>query len=309
MNEERRGVYPFCGPCTTTSVAWRAAGAAGPMGNRFYGHRDVCADCGSSVRTLYKTVLWIPVGKVGRFRIIPTGGRSYIGRQVIDQPVEVVVRREPVTTHPVLDRDPSYRQAEALWAEREPGQALPFYQAALAEREKVLAADDPATLRVRLRVAQGLLATGNYGRAIAWFELVTPQLAEVFGPTHELTRAAAEAITGARLMVGGPRAEAQLLADIVAVEAESFDRQDPQLLRDRAALGRALLACGEISTALDALTRTVADAPPGHPDTAVYRTALVEACEVAEARGKKRDVTAALAARQLLSGAGVPTSR
>jgi hypothetical protein len=103
-------------------------------------------------------------------------------------------------------------------------------------------------------------------------------------------------------MVGGPRAEAQLLAGIVAVDAESFDRQDPQLLRDRAALGRALLACGDIPTALDALTRTVADAVPGHPDTTVYRAALAEACDVAEARGKKRDLPATEQARRLLKG-------
>jgi len=77
VNEERRGVYPFCAPCTATSEAseaWRAAETAGPMGSRFYGHRNVCKNCGSSVRTLYKTVLWFPVSKAGRFRIIPTGG-------------------------------------------------------------------------------------------------------------------------------------------------------------------------------------------------------------------------------------------
>ncbi|MGW6276288.1 hypothetical protein [Kribbella sp. NPDC055071] len=304
MNEERRGVYPFCARCTASSEAWRAAGSAGPMGSRFYGHRDVCQDCGSSVRTLYSTILWLPVSKVGRFRIIPTGGRSFIGRKVTDQPVDSVVRREPVSAlarHPELDGDPAYRQAEALWAESEPGQALPFYQSTLIEREKVLAADDPATLRIRLRVAQGLLATGNYGRALAWFELLTPQLVEVFGPSHDLVRSATEAATGARLMVGGPRSEAQLLTDIVAVDAESFDRQDPQLLRDRAALGRALLACGDITAALEALTRTVADAIPDHPDTAVYRAALLDACRVAEARGKKRDLQAAESARRLLA--------
>jgi len=311
MNEERRGVYPFCGPCTSSSIAWRAAETAGPMGSRFYGHRDVCENCGSSVRTLYSTVLWIPVSKVGRYRIIPTGGRSYIGRKVTDQPIQTVIGRDPVSAlvhHPDLDGDPAYKQAEAYWDESEPGQALPFYQSALVEREKVLAADDPATLRVRLRVAQGLLATANYGRAIAWFDLVTPQLMEVFGPNHELIRAATEAVTGARLMVGGPRSEAQLLTDIVAVDEDSLDRHDPQLLRDRAALGRALLACGETSAALQMLTRTVGDAPAGHPDTSVYRAALLETCDVAEARGKKRDVLAAEAARRLLSDEAAPTS-
>ncbi|MEU4293318.1 tetratricopeptide repeat protein [Kribbella sp. NPDC026596] len=311
MNEERRGVYPFCGPCTASSVASRGVETARPMGGRFYGHHDICENCGSSVRTLYSTILWVPVSKIGRYRIIPTGGRSYVGRQVIEQPIETAVRR-PVSAlaqHPELDGDPAYQRAEAYWDRSEPGQALPFYQSALIEREKVLAADDPATLRVRLRVAQGLLATANYGRAIAWFELVTPQLVEVFGPNHELTRAAAEAVAGARLMVGGPRSEAQLLADIVAVDARDLEPHDPQLLRDRAALGRALLACGEISAALEALTRTVEDAAAGHPDTSVYRTALVEACDVAEARGKKRDVVAAEEARRLLNGAAAPTSR
>ncbi|TCC07329.1 tetratricopeptide repeat protein [Kribbella soli] len=309
MNEERRGVYPFCAPCTATSEAWRAAEAAGPVGGRFYGHRDVCENCGSSVRTLYNTVLWVPVSKVGRFRIIPTGGRTYVSRKVVDVLAPAVVRREPVSAivnHPELEGAPAYKQAEAYWDESEPGQALPFYQSALAEREMVLAADDPATLRVRLRVAQGLLATANYGRAIAWFELVTPQLIEVFGPHHELTRAATEAITGARLMVGGPRSEAQLLADIVAADGQVDD--DAQLLRDRAALGKALLACGDIAEAVEALIQVVRDAAPGHPDTAIYRTALVEACGVAEARGKRRDVQLAGAARRLLSGADAPTS-
>jgi hypothetical protein len=261
------GVYPFCGRCTASSEPWRAADPADPMGSRFYGHHDLCQNCGSSVRTLYSTVLWIPVAKVGRFRIIPTGGRSFVGRKVIDQPVEAVVRREPAPAdHSELDGRPAYRHAEAYRNEREPGQALSFYHEALAEREKLLAVDDPATLRVRLRVAQGL-------------------------------------------MVGGLWSEAQLLADIVAVDAQGFDRHDPQLLRDRAALGQAPLACGEITEALDALTRTVADAAPGHPDTAVYRTALVEACEVAEARGKKRDLLAAAGARRLLNGEDVPTDR
>jgi tetratricopeptide (TPR) repeat protein len=307
MNDERQGVYPFCAPCTATSEAWRSAAGAGPMGSRFVGHEDVCEDCGSSVRTLYGTVLWIPVTKRGRYRIIRTGGRTYVGRRVVDRPLVPSARREPViTSHPELDRDPAYQQAEAFWEEGEPGQALPYYQAALAEREKVLAADDPATLRVRLRVAQGLLATANYGRAIAWFELLTPQLVQVFGPNSELTRAAAEAVTGARLMIGGPRSEARLLADIVAADEQTPD--EGQLSRDRAALGKALLAAGEILAALEVLTRTVRDAVPGHPDTAVYRAALGAACGVAAARGRRREVAAAEEARRLLESVDAPAS-
>ncbi|WP_405058558.1 tetratricopeptide repeat protein [Kribbella sp. NBC_01505] len=315
MNEERRGVYPFCASCTASSVAWRVNGPTGVpcVVNRFYGHQDICENCGSSVRTLYTTFCWIPLAKAGRFRIIPTGGRSYVARKVVTAPA-LAVPGEPVSAvadHPELERDPSYRQAESYWDAKEPGQALPFYQSALTQRESVLAADDPATLRVRLRVAQGLLATGNYGRAIAWFELVTPQLTRVFGAQHELTRAANEAATGARLMIGGPRSEASLLSDIVAVDTSELDAQDPQLIRDRAALGRALLAGGEITQSLEALTSTVEAATAAlgadHPDTAVYRAALRDACGVGTARGRKRDVPGIEAARRLLTDAGAPT--
>ncbi|MFK4085264.1 hypothetical protein ACI2LF_14215 [Kribbella sp. NPDC020789] len=317
MSEERRGVYPFCGSCTASSVAWRVADPAGVIGigSRFYGHSDVCEDCGSSVRTLYRTFLWIPFRSTGRFRIIPTGGRSYVARKVVDGQV-AAAQGEPASAagdHPELERDPSYRQAESYWEAKEPGQALPFYQAALVQRENLLPADDPATLRVRLRVAQGLLATGNYGRAIAWFELVTPQLHRVFGAHHELTRSATEGVTGARLMVGGPRSEASLLSDIVAVDASDLSPHDPQLIRDRAALGRALLAGGEIVASLEALSASVVAATnalgANHPDTEVYRDALRDACSVGAARGRKRDLAAVEAARQLLTPAGAPTDR
>ncbi|MFG1626106.1 hypothetical protein [Kribbella sp. NPDC049227] len=82
----------------------------------------MCENCGSSVRTLYSTFLWIPVSKLGRFRIIPTGGRSYIGRQVVARSIDTVVP-EPVSAlvnHPERDGDPAYKLAEAHWDDSEP---------------------------------------------------------------------------------------------------------------------------------------------------------------------------------------------
>ena len=109
------------------------------------------------------------------------------------------------------------------------------------------------------------------------------------------------------------RPEAKLHADIVAVDELDLDWYDPQLLRDRAALGRALLACGEIAEAIEALSKSVEDCVRAlgisHPDTTVYRAALMHACGVAEARGKKRDLLAAEAALHALNGASAPTSR
>jgi hypothetical protein len=39
--------------------------------------------------------------------VIPTGGRTYIGRKVMEQPVQSAVRREPATAHPELDGYPA----------------------------------------------------------------------------------------------------------------------------------------------------------------------------------------------------------
>lgn len=309
MTDVRGGVYPFCRACTATSTPWRAPDATtrlSGIGSRFYGHRDVCPDCGSSVRTLYSTFVLIPVARRGRFRIIKTGGRSYVGRRLLDRPAAVPasLSQEPPASefkdHPELV-DATYEQAEAHWAARDSAGALPLYETSLAACEKVLRADDPATLQVRLRVAQVLLATGDYASAIGWFELITPQLIRVFGPEHDLTRIAVEGETGAQLMVGGPRAEMQVLSDLLAREEGTLGRQHPKVLRTRAALGRATMYSGQLGAAVQVLELTLADSIEGlgadHPDTEIFRTMLLEACDAAD-NGKKRDRELSAAARR-----------
>jgi hypothetical protein len=309
MTDVRGGVYPFCRACTASSTAWRAPDAAtrlSGMGSRFYGHRDVCPDCGSSVRTLYSTFLLIPVAFRGRFRIIRTGGRSFVGRRLLDRPAAVPAEfsAEPPPSefknHPELV-DATYEQAEAHWAARDSAGALPLYETSLAACEKVLRADDPATLQVRLRVAQALLATGDYAAAIGWFELITPQLIRVFGAEHNLARIAVEGETGAQLMVGGPRAEMKLLSELIEQDEKTLGRQHPKLLRTRAALGRATMFADQLGASVQVLELTLADSIEAlgedHPDTETYRAFLLEACDAADTRGKKRDRELSAAAR------------
>jgi hypothetical protein len=306
MSDVRGGVYPFCRACTASSTAWRAPDAINRLsgiGSRFYGHRDVCPDCGSSVRTLYSTFLLIPFARRGRFRIIRTGGRSFVGRRLLDRPAAVPDPAPPssdVKQHPELV-DAAYEQAEAHWAAGDSASALPLYKASLAACEKVLKADDPATLKVRLRLAQALLATGDYGSAIGWFELITPQLTRVYGAEHELTRDAVEGVTGAQLMVGGPRAEAKVLSELLDRDQKALGRSHPKVLRTRAALGRATMFAGRLGAAVRLLDATLADSIEslggGHPDTETFRGVLLEACEAATTRGKKKDRELAAAAR------------
>ncbi|NEA32627.1 tetratricopeptide repeat protein [Streptomyces sp. SID13031] len=309
MTDVRGGVYPFCRACTTTSTAWRAPDSItrlSGIGNRFYGHVDVCPDCGSSVRTLYSTFLLIPVARRGRFRIIKTGGRSYVGRRLLDRPAAVPasLSQEPPASefkdHPELV-DATYEQAEAHWAARDSAGALPLYETSLAACEKVLKADDPATLQVRLRVAQVLLATGDYASAIGWFELITPQLIRVFGSGHDLTRIAVEGETGAQLMVGGPRAEMKVLTELLDQDEKTLGGQHPKVLRTRAALGRATMFAGQLGAGVQVLELTLADGIEGlgadHPDTEIFRGMLLEACDAADNHGKKKDRELSAAAR------------
>jgi hypothetical protein len=202
--------------------------------------------------------------------------------------------------HPELV-DATYHEAEARWAATDSAGALPLYEASLAACEKVLEADDPATLQVRLRVAQVLLATGDYGLAIGWFELITPQLWRVFGSDHDLTRIAIEGVTGARLMVGGPREEAKLLTGLLDRDEKTLGRQHPQVLRTRAALGEANTYVNQLGTAVEVLEATVADSTEGlgagHPDTEVFRELLSRACDAAD-RGSRRDRELSAAARR-----------
>jgi hypothetical protein len=309
MTDVRGGVYPFCRACTASSTAWRAPDATtrlSGIGSRFYGHRDVCPDCGSSVRTLYSTFLLVPVAHRGRFRIIRTGGRSYVGRRLLDRPMAVpsLASHEPPPSefrnHPELV-DATYEEAEARWAAGDSAGALPLYETSLAACEKVLRADDPATLQVRLRVAQVLLATGDYASAIGWFALITPQLIGVFGAEHDLTRIALEGVTGAQLMVGGPRAETKLLTELLDQDEKTLGRHHPKVLRTRAALGQATMFADQLGAAVQVLEVTLADSIEGlgadHPDTETFRLSLLEACEAADTRGKKKDRELSAAAR------------
>jgi Tetratricopeptide repeat len=309
MTEVRGGVYPFCRSCTASSTAWRAPDPTrrNGLGTHFYGHRDVCPHCSSSVRTLYVTFLSVPISRVGRYRIIRTGGRSYVGRKLLDQPVPdtTPLERPPseFENHPEL-ADATYEEAKARWAAGDAAGALPLYETSLTACEKVLKADDPATLRIRLRVAQALLATGDYGAAISWFGLITPQLVRVFGAGHDLTRIAIEGITGAQLKVGGPRAEIKLLTARLAELEQSLDRKNPSVLRTREALGRATMFAGQLVASIQILEKALADSIDSlgadHPDTNVARGALKEACELADSKGKKDREAGAGARRRWL---------
>ena len=140
MNEERRGVYPFC-----AAVRRRRSPGASPTRRRDRDRQPVLRPP-RHLRELRfvgpHALLHLPVDPGGEGRSVPDhpDRRPQLRQpQGGDETPLVVVPREPASAigaHPELDRDPSYKQAEAYWDDSEPGQALPFYQSALTLREK-----------------------------------------------------------------------------------------------------------------------------------------------------------------------------
>ena len=91
-------------------------------------------------------------------------------------------RRPP--RHPGLAEQPrrAYQDAGDL------GRAIPLYEQALADRQRVLGADHPDTLGSRNNLAAAYRAAGDLGRAIPLFEQALADCVRVLGADHPLTK-------------------------------------------------------------------------------------------------------------------------
>lgn len=67
-------------------------------------------------------------------------------------------------------------------------QAIPLFEATLADAERVLGPDHPQTLTTRNNLARAYQAAGRLEQAITLFEAVLADSERVLGPEHPLTR-------------------------------------------------------------------------------------------------------------------------
>jgi hypothetical protein len=93
----------------------------------------------------------------------------------------------------------------------------------------------------------------------------------------------------------------KLLSGLLDEDEKTLGRQHPKVLRTRAALGRVTMFAGQLGTAVQVLETTLADGIEAlgadHPDTDTFRGSLLEACDLADERGKKKDRELAAEAR------------
>jgi tetratricopeptide (TPR) repeat protein len=79
--------------------------------------------------------------------------------------------------------------AHAYRAAGDLGRAIPLYEQALADRERVLGADHPDTLASRTNLAYVCQTVGDLGRAIPLYEETLAECERVLDQDHPVTKA------------------------------------------------------------------------------------------------------------------------
>jgi hypothetical protein len=304
MRPDREAEYveaadPFCGRCTAMTEFATAPSTftVSMIGTSLLGWGSRCRECGSDGRVLW-FIFGIPLIPLGRYRVISTGGREYYGRKrLAGRRISALTGAlQPVPDVPAQVRDDAtYQEADECWLSGEPREALRLFEGVRASHEASSAADDPAVIHLRLRVAQALLATHHRHAALALFEHAATAAALRLGPDHPVSQWAAHAAGRAADSWTGPKQLAGLLAVAADPTAEIPTGHDVRAathqLRLHASAARAHLRIGKVKQALwyvdNALGASYDLHGADHPDTAVLRHTLHTVAEAANPRDKK----------------------
>jgi tetratricopeptide (TPR) repeat protein len=208
--------------------------------------------------------------------------------------------------HPqsVLARE---RLADAYVAGGRLAEALPVFEAALADREATLGPHHPDTVTARLLTARALCAAGREPEAITLYE----QVLALLGPGQRETLAVRLELAAA-YEAAGRRADSIRLYERALADAErELGPGHRDTLSARVSLGGAYLAAGHWPEAVATYQRALADTEracgPDDPATLATRSSLAGAHRVA---GRYKEAVAGyervLADRERLHGADHP---
>ena len=178
----------------------------------------------------------------------------------------------------VLARD---RLADAYAGSGRFAEALPVFEAALADREATFGAQHPETVAARLNVARSLNAAGRDQEAIALYEQVLAARERTRGPGHRETVAVRIQLAAAYETAGRRGDSIRLYEQALADAERELGPTHRDTLTARVSLAGAYLAAGQAREAIAAFQRALAD----------------------QERTTGADAPAALAARTGLAGA------
>jgi tetratricopeptide (TPR) repeat protein len=186
------------------------------------------------------------------------------------------------------------RLADAYAVAGRLAEALPVFEATLADREAALGPQHPDTVTARLNTARSLRAADREPEAIALYEQVLAVRERMFGPGHPDTLAVRTQLAEA-YEAAGRRGDSIKLYERALADAErELGAAHADTLSARASLAAAYLAAGRTRQALSAYERALTDqeraAGADSQDTLAARASLAGAYRAA---GKNKEAVAA----------------
>lgn len=190
-------------------------------------------------------------------------------------------------------------------------EALPVFEATLADREAALGPQHPDTVTARLNTARSLRAAGREPEAIALYEQVLAVRERMFGPGHPETLAVRAQLAEAYEAAGRRGDSIQLFERALADAERDLGPAHEDTLSARASLAAAYLAAGRPRQAISAYERALTDQERATgPDSPSALNARANLAAAYRSAGKNKDAVAAyerlLADRERLLGADHP---
>jgi tetratricopeptide (TPR) repeat protein len=156
----------------------------------------------------------------------------------------------------VLARD---RLADAYAIAGRLAEALPVFEATLADREAALGPQHPDTVAARLSTARSLRAAGREPEAIALYEQVLAARERMVGPGHPETLGVRAQLAEAYEAAGRRGESIQLYERALADAERDLGPMHDDTLSARASLAAAYLSAGRTRQAISAYERALAD--------------------------------------------------
>jgi tetratricopeptide (TPR) repeat protein len=305
--------YPFCRICTVGTADIPAAATGSFL---FFQTRHVrwgrkCRYCGSVPRIKFFCYFGIPLIPLGGKYLIIRAGKGHIGRRVRKSPAEehntaLAARYRAATAeHPELAND-RHKEADARWARGDADGAIPLYEETLAEHEKTLGADHPASLIICHQIARAYLDLAQAADAIPLLQRVWRHRQRVLGD-HPDTVTAFHEFADVSLVARLRRHPKNMYSESLTALEHTLGADHPRTIQARIWLGKACVDAQHENEALQLMVRGLDDSirvlGPDHPDIALLHADLLTTCQAAHDSPNIPHIEEALRVRTRLLGA------
>jgi tetratricopeptide (TPR) repeat protein len=240
--------------------AWPPPGSGAGGGTIAATLEQALRDCAASLRNFAGDLLWKPEAHPLLLRAGLSMGDSLLANSAIDywQAIAATCAHllGPGHAQAVLARD---RLASAYEKAGRMAEAITVFEAALADRERNLRADDPETLAARVSLAHSYQAAGLHAQAIDLYEQTLAAYERLLGPAHRDTQAARGSLAAAYQSAGRRSDSIRLHERNLAESERSLGPTHQDTLAVRASLAAAYQSGGQVKEAIATFQRALLD--------------------------------------------------